>query len=161
VVFEVPLTVGAKVAVWPPMSDTLLGDNPILTVGVGLVTGFPAGFSTSAADAVFVESAWLVAVSVIVCCDETFVGAVYIPLTTDPRFGVSAQFTAVFVVPDTDAVNCADCPGFKVVEPGDKEIPTGTTGGDKTTVAVAIWEGSASLVAMMVTCVSVVTEEGA
>jgi hypothetical protein len=70
-VFEVPLTVGVNVVLWPPVSDALLGDKLMLTV-----TGGALGCNITATDAVLVGSAALDAVSVIVSCDVILAGAV-------------------------------------------------------------------------------------
>jgi hypothetical protein len=61
-VFEVPLTVAVKVALWPPWSDALPGDKPRLTCCVGEEGGSETGFpSNTVAVAVLVVSALLVA----------------------------------------------------------------------------------------------------
>jgi hypothetical protein len=70
-VFEVPLTAGLNVVLWPPVSDALLGDKLMLTV-----TGGALGCNITATDAVLVGSAALDAVSVIVSCDVILAGAV-------------------------------------------------------------------------------------
>ena len=64
------------------------------------------------------ESAWLVAVTVTVCCVAIDPGAVYNPFTTVPTAGDTDQVTLVFALPVTTAVNCCDCPVCKVAEPG-------------------------------------------
>jgi hypothetical protein len=69
-VFEVPLTVGVKVALWAPVSDTLPGDKLRLT-GVGALA-----CNVTDALAVMLESAALVAVTTMVCCVATLAGAV-------------------------------------------------------------------------------------
>ena len=136
------------------MLTTILG-------GGGGVTGFATGVNMSEADAFLVISAWLMAVNVTVCCAVTLAGAVYSPLLMLPRPGVKDHITPVFVVPETEAVNCAECPATRLVELGETEIPTGTTGGVSMTVAVATLVESASLVAEIVTWVALVIEDGA
>jgi hypothetical protein len=61
-VFEVPLTVGVNVALWPPVSDALVGDRVRFTV-----SGGAGGCNITETDAVLVGSATLVAVTVTVC----------------------------------------------------------------------------------------------
>ena len=84
-----------------------------------------------------------------------------------PIFGVNDQLTPVFVVPNTAAVNCADCPPASAVKPGATEMLTVgggvdvETGGPTITVAVAVLVRSARLVAEIVTWASYHTEEGA
>jgi hypothetical protein len=66
------------------------------------------GINVTVAVAVAEELAWLVAVSVTVCCVVMLAGAVYRPeelmLPTPP--GVIVQFTVVLLVLVTVAVNC-------------------------------------------------------
>ncbi len=69
-VFEVPLTVGVKVALLPPVSDALLGDKLRLTGGGALAS------NVTDAVIVLVGSAALVAITVTVCCEATLAGAV-------------------------------------------------------------------------------------
>ena len=69
--FEVPPRTGVKVAVWPPLSDALAGDKLMVTGGGGALA-----VNTMEETAVLVVSAWLTAVSVIICCDLTVDGAV-------------------------------------------------------------------------------------
>ena len=70
-VFELPLTVGLNVALWPPVSDALVGDKLMLTL-----TGGAVGCNITGTDALLVGSAALEAVSVIVSCDVILAGAV-------------------------------------------------------------------------------------
>lgn len=100
-VFELPVTVGVKVAVWPPFRDALPGDKLRLTVCAG--TGLATGFNVSETVAYLVGSAWLVAFNTTVSCVVTLAGAVYFPLVKLPTFGVTDQVTPVLVVPDTEA----------------------------------------------------------
>jgi hypothetical protein len=60
--FEFPLTVAVKVALWPPWSDAFPGDTPMLTFTDGDAGGSETGFpSNTVAVAVLVESKLLVA----------------------------------------------------------------------------------------------------
>jgi hypothetical protein len=61
-VFEVPLTVGVNVELWPPVSDALAGDTLTFTTSDGAV-----GCNITETDAVLLGSAELVAVTVTVC----------------------------------------------------------------------------------------------
>lgn len=72
--FELPLTVGVNVVLWPPFSDALPGDRLRLTdcATVGVATGF----NTSETVAVLLEFARLVAVNVTVSCEVMLAGAV-------------------------------------------------------------------------------------
>jgi hypothetical protein len=98
-------------------------------------------------------------VIVTVCRELTVVGAVYRPaLVMDPvPAGVMVQFTAIFAVPETDAVNCCVCPPVKVTLTGATEIATGFS----VTAADAVLVLSAWLVAIRVAVCSCVTEVGA
>jgi hypothetical protein len=70
-VFDVPLTVALKVALWPPSSDTLAGDRLRLTdCGGGLAS------RVIEATALLVVFAMLTAVTTTACCEGTLVGAV-------------------------------------------------------------------------------------
>ena len=72
------------------------------------VTG---GISVTVADAETVGSAWLVAVTVTVCCEVMLDGAVYKPEELMvPTAGLTDQVTAVLLAFDTVAVNCWVCP---------------------------------------------------
>jgi len=73
-VFEVPLTVGVKVALWPPVSDALPGDKVRLTAGG--VAELPTGSNTRETVAVWAGSAALAAVSNIVSGEVMLEGAV-------------------------------------------------------------------------------------
>ena len=105
--FEVPLTVGTNVALWPPVSDAVPGDKLTLTTAGG-EAGADTGCNIKGTDALTLGSAELTAVNVTVCFDVVLAGATYNPFTTLPILGVSDQLTAVFVVPFTATVNCAD-----------------------------------------------------
>jgi hypothetical protein len=90
-------------------------------------------------------------------------------LTMLPIFGVNVQWTLVFSVPCTAAVNWADCPPISAVEPGATVILTVGVGGGgavetgcpTVTVAVAVLVKSARLVAEIVTWASYHIVEGA
>ena len=69
-VFEVPLTVAVKVALWPPWSDAVLGDKLRLTTGGGVAV------RVTMAVALLVGSATLDAIIVTVCWLEMVAGAV-------------------------------------------------------------------------------------
>jgi hypothetical protein len=81
-VFEVPVTVAVKVALWPPFKEALPGDNatPVVDVttfdpGAG-VEGLSSGFKVSETAADLVGSATLVAVITTTCCPLIELGAV-------------------------------------------------------------------------------------
>lgn len=139
----------------------------MLTPG-GPETGFATGLNVKLAVALSAGSAELVAVTVTVAWELRLAGAAYNPLTIVPILGVTDQLTPVLLVPCTDAVNCTDWPADIVWEPGLMETLTFETGlGDdemgcaSNTVAVAVTLGFATLVAEMVTCDSLATEDGA
>jgi hypothetical protein len=68
------------------------------------------GISVIVADAETDDSAWLVAVTVTVCCDVTLDGAVYNPdELIVPTEGLMDQVTAVLLVFKTVAENCCVC----------------------------------------------------
>ena len=71
-----------------------------------------------------VGSTTLAAVMVTSCVALTVEGAVYDPLVRVPTDGVMAQFTPVFVVPVTVAVNCRPCDGVRVDVEGFRLTPT-------------------------------------
>jgi hypothetical protein len=161
-VFEVPVTVGVKPALWPPLKDALLGDKVIPIAGG--VTGFAVGCSVRATDALLFGFMIEVAVKVTDVWAVRFEGAVYNPFTSVPTFGLNDQVTAVLVVPVTVAAKVMDCPAVNVMEPGKTE--TFTVDGVETAwlnkiVAVPTALGLAKLVAETVTCVSLGNEAGA
>ena len=86
-----------KVALWPPLSDAVLGDKLRLTVKGNVAV------RVTAAVAVLVGSATLDAVMVTVWRLEIVAGAVYSPFTMVPTAGLSDQVTAVLLVPVTEA----------------------------------------------------------
>jgi hypothetical protein len=139
--FEFPLTVAVKVALWPPWSDALPGDKPMLTFEGG------GGVRVTVAVAVLVGSATLDAVTVTVCWLDIVAGAVYAPFTMVPAAGLSDQVTAVLLVPVTEALKVADADAPSETEAG----PIVTATGVKDTVALAVLVVSAALVAVTVT----------
>ena len=88
------------------------------------------GISVTTADADLVVSAWLVAVTVTVCWEATFVGAVYNPaLETDPvPAGLIDQVTDVFAAFETVAENCWVWPPYNVAAAGETLTETGKNG---------------------------------
>ncbi len=114
-VFEVPLTVALNCFDWPAASDGDFGFRVTLTVdGGGVVTaGVMAGPRRMVALADLVGSARLVARIVTSESEPTELGAVYRPFTKDPTPWVSDHMTCVVAMPETDAVNCADCPPYR------------------------------------------------
>jgi hypothetical protein len=75
-----------------------------------------------------------------------------------PTAGLSAQFTAVFVVPVTLAENCCVCEALSVAVVGVMET---ATSGFTVMVALALLVASAALVALTVTdCVLVMLDGG-
>jgi hypothetical protein len=93
----------------PALSDALVGDTVTLT-----------GVSVMLAVALFVVSATLVAVNVIVCVAVMLDGAVYKPpLVTVPTAGETDQVTEVLLDPVTVLVNGWFCPGPSVTLVGD------------------------------------------
>jgi hypothetical protein len=109
--------------------------------------------NATVAVAVFVVSATLVAVMVTVCEDVIELGAVYNPEgEIVPTGELSDQVTAVFVVPDTEAVNCWVCDAPRVAEAGLMEIET-LEPGVTVRLAPALFVGSAALTAVtMIVC---------
>src|SRR5205823_15116809 len=110
-----------------------------------------SGTTVTLALADWLESAALIAVTVTVWFDATVVGAVYrpveltIPVIELPPITPSTnQFTAVFVVPVTVALNCWDCPACKLLVVGEIEIAT--VGAVTVTTALADFVVSATLV---------------
>jgi hypothetical protein len=120
------------------------------------------GVSVTVAEALFAGSAWLVAVTVTVCCVVMLEGAVYSPVVVpiEPTSGLIDHVTAVFVVPETAAVNCCVCDGPRLTVVGETDTLT-TAGGTSVTVAEALFVESAWLVAVTVTVCCVVMLEGA
>jgi len=119
--------------------------------------------------ALLVGSATLVAVRATDCAELIVAGAVYRPLTTVPKLGLSDQVTAVSELPLTVAANCFDWPAVRDGALGLSEMLTavvagvvvGATVGDSMIVALVVWLGKAMLVAEIVTSESALTELGA
>lgn len=65
---------GVMVTRCPGPSDAVCGAIVTTTVWGG-ETGFDTGFNVSEADAVLVGSAWLVAVTMMICWEATLAGA--------------------------------------------------------------------------------------
>ena len=101
----------------------------------------------------------LVAVMVTTCEESTAAGAVYNPLDKLPTDGVMDQFTPVSELPVTIAANCKRCTGASTAVAG--LMLTLTLVGRSSTTALADLEGSATLVAMIVTDCETVMSEGA
>jgi hypothetical protein len=104
-VFALPVTSAVNCTFFKAVSAALRGLTPTLTPP-------PAGgTSVTAALEDLVESATLVAVTVIRSVPLITEGAVYNPFTKVPIEGVMDQVTAVFALPVTVAENCAvwDC----------------------------------------------------
>jgi len=80
----------------------------------------PAGGSRfTVAVAVFVVSAWLVAVTCTTRAADTEIGAVYSPFADSvPTCGFIDHVTPVLLLPVTLAVNCCDCEANSVVVGG-------------------------------------------
>jgi len=83
------------------------------------------GCKETAALAVLVASALLVAMTVTVCAELTVAGAVYRPPLIVPTLGDSDQVTAVFVLPLTVVENCCDWPPFSATDVGVMLMDTG------------------------------------
>lgn len=123
------------------------------------------------ADALWVASARLVAVTVTFWVAVIVAGAVYKPFASEPILGLSDHVTPVLELPLTVAVNCFDRPAASEVELGFSEMLTAVvvgaltagvaTAGPSMIVALAIFVESARLVAEMVTRESEATELGA
>src|ERR1700741_3810777 len=132
-VLLVPVTVAVNCC-WP---------LAIRVADAGL-TDTVTGLSVTVAVADFVESAALVAVTVIVCEVEIVPGAVYKPLAVSvPTDGFMLQFTAVLLFPVTFAWNCCLPLAIRVADAGLTDTVTGLS----VTVAVADFVESAALVA--------------
>jgi hypothetical protein len=75
-VFEVPLTVGVKVVLWPPFSDTPDGNKLRLTVCTGGEAGLETGCNVRETVALLLGSAALLAVINMVSWEVMLEGAV-------------------------------------------------------------------------------------
>jgi hypothetical protein len=96
-----------------------------------------------------VPSATLWAVTVTACDVRTLEGAVYRPVDeTEPTAGLMDQVAAVLLVPRTVAVNCCVTEGARLTAGGLRDTVTAWR---SVITAVAIFEGSVTLVAVIVT----------
>ena len=96
-----------------------------------------------------VGSATLCAVTVTVCDVRTLDGPVYRPAEEMvPTDGLIDQVTAVLLVPKTVAVNCCVPEGAKLTVDGLRDIVTAWR---SMITAVTVFEGSAMLVAVIIT----------
>ena len=108
---EVLATSAVNCCVWPA--------SRVIVAGLTLTA--IEGASVMVADAITALFAWLVAVTVTVCCDATLAGAVYNPLepiVPAPDDGLIDQFTAVLLVFKTVAENCWVWLAYKVAVAG-------------------------------------------
>jgi hypothetical protein len=122
--------------------------TPIVTMAV----------SWTVALADFVGSATLVAVTVTACAALIREGAVYNPFNKLPNEGVMDQFTDVFELPVTVAVNCLLCDAVRVADNG---LILMLTMGVSWTVALADLVESATLVAVIITDCALLMTDGA
>lgn len=127
--FELPVTVmvGVNFWVWPAARVALVGESVIVTAGAVSVT---------AAIAVFVVSAWAIAVIVTVVALGSTFGAVYkpvvliVPLIASPPVALfTCQVIAVLVDPVTVAVNCCVAPPATLADVGEMVMETPVLGG--------------------------------
>jgi len=139
-------------------------------VGLTLVAGLGAGEAEMlmVLDAVLLVFAVLVAIIFTVVAEARVAGAVYKPLTTVPTAGLRDHFTPVLVVPLTVAVNCFVWPGVREGACGvtlilivEADVVTGAVPVTSIMVELAVFVGSAILVAETDTRVFVVTVLGA
>jgi len=113
----------------------------------------------TAAFALFVGSAALVAVTVTVCALLILEGAVYRPvLEIDPVGGFNDHETEVSLALLTVAANCCVCKALRFALPGVTRTETGAV---SVTLAVPVLLGSATLVAITLTVCDPLTTEGA
>jgi len=91
---------------FPPSDPPAVTEEPASVMEVRKIC--TPGTSETIADAVLVESAWLVAVMVTDWAADMLAGAEYNPLAEmDPTpAGRDDQLTPVLVAPETDATNC-------------------------------------------------------
>ena len=123
---------------------------------IDIVTG---SLSCTVAVAIFEMSATLVAVTRTVCGVVIVAGAVYTPLDEMlPKMGLIFQVTALFVLPVTDALKVCVCEGVRPTVSAAIEI---LTGGTSEIWPLAVFAGSAMLVAVTVTVCAVVRLAGA
>ena len=125
-----------------------------------VMVGFVFGISVTTAEADLLASAWLVAVTVTVCCAVQVLGAEYMPAAEIvPIEGLIDQVTAVLVVLLTVAVNCWLWLALRFTEAG--LTLTETAAGATVTVALADFVESAAEVAVTVTTSCAVAPLGA
>ncbi len=138
-------------------NDSLCDAVKLATAGV--TSTLTVGTSEIVAEALFVASATLLAVTVTVCAEEIEAGATYIPpAEIEPTAGEIVQTTPVFAEPETAAVNVAVCDALSNALPG---VTDTSTTGNSVMVATADCAGSALLVAVMVTVWTVFSVAGA
>jgi hypothetical protein len=137
----------------------------VAVVGLTLVAGEAGGLTDDFARLIvevdfLVGSATLVAVIVTALAAGILSGAVYKPFTNVPTLGLNDQVTSVLEVPLTIAAYCLDWPALIDRFFGFSEMLTtvacgvvaaGAAAGPSRIVAVAVWLGSAKLVAEIVT----------
>ena len=118
-----------------------------------VVTVSPGVVNVIVAEAIFVLSAALAAVTFTLCGAVIELGAVYNPEgEIVPTGELSDHVTAVFVAPDTEAVNCWVCDAPRVAEVGLIEIER-LEPGVTVRLAPALFVGSAALTAVtMIVC---------
>src|SRR5437868_13255290 len=134
-VLLVPVTEARNCCVSPAVRLAVLGLTATATVGLRLIVAVSD----------LVLSATLVARTVAVCAVGIEAGAVYSPLVLIvPAPAITAQVTAVLLVPVTDAVNCCVIPAVRFAVFG---LTVTATVGLRFTVAVSDLLGSATLVA--------------
>lgn len=158
-VFDAPVTGAVNCCDAPPARLTEAGAT---------LTTTTAGIETLAwAD--LVPSALLIALTTTDVDEETVAGAVYRPLVDTvpapfpPAMSATVHVTAVFVVPETFAVNCCDLPGGTTAEFGETATPTvGVTPPLRTdTAASAVLVESATLCAETTPVIGAITTDGA
>ena len=122
------LTVAVNCVVFEAVSVAVKGltPTPMLRMAV----------SWTVALADFVGSATLVAVIVTACAVLIREGAVYNPFNRVPNAGVMDQFTDVFELPVTVAVNCLDWEAVRVALEGPSATLTLAGGADREIVPV-------------------------
>jgi hypothetical protein len=131
-----------------------LGTEVVVIARV-LGVGVDAGLTETLALAFFVESAVLVAVTVTLVVVETL-GAVNIP-PEEIEPALAFQLTDVLVVPWTLAANCCVLPAPMLDDEGDTETLIVVVTGLTVTAALAVFVGSALLVARTVTFIELLT----
>lgn len=104
--------------------------GPITSIGSRTVDDCVVGFSVIEAEALFVPSARLVALTITLCELLTDEGAVYNPPLEIVPAPLRLQLTEVLLLPVTVAKNCCDCPADRPLTAGVIETETGLTGAD-------------------------------